>query len=500
MISRFLTILIAALSPLAAPGAALAQLTIPYDAPAIVCPGGGDAAPDFAGLDCETAPLHALDAQGREIWARIAFDADPAAFPATEPIGLYLSVKASSAVWLNGAWLGANGAPGADAAHETPGRMDAVFYVPHDLLRDGGNEIVLRLSSHHGFLKLNYPFHWLALGPYADPSREIMRAYWPSMITAGVFFLAAIYFAVASVRGPARGASLLLLALSLLAIAQLIAETSRGLFPYLYPFQDLRLVLIAASAAAFGLCLFFHTAGRFLTQRRAIALAAGAAATLLAVILPGGFDGKAVFGLMIPALLCAAIAVFAAARKAPAARAYAVALTLFVGLIFIFPNEFLDTGFFYAVAALLIFLIAQQAALFARERQLRLDASDRARRLEIALEQARQKDAPGRFKIQRAGKTDMIAANEIVYCKGAGDYVEIALSDGAKILHLAKLQDMETELPQTFLRVHRSYLVNTNHVRALTREASGVGALTLGNGETVPVSRRILPNVRKALG
>lgn len=500
MVSRFLTILLAALLPLAASGAAQTHVTIPYDASAVVCPGGGRAAPpDFTGADCETVPLRALDAQGREIWARVSFEAAPAEFPATQPIGLYLSAKAASALWLNGVPLGANGAPGADRASELPGRMDAVFYVPHELLRDGGNDLILHLSSHHGFLNLNYPFHWLGLGTYADPSREIMRAYWPSLITIGVFFLGAIYFAVASVRGPARGASILLLALSVLAIAQLLFETSRGLFAYAYPFQDLRLVLIAASAAAFGLCLLFHTAGRFLRGKRVPVFAAGTIATLLAVILPGGFDGKAVFGLMAPALMSAAIAVFAAVRKQPDARAYAAALTLFAALIFFFPSAFLDTGFFYAVAALLIFLIAQQAALFARERRLRLDAADRARRLEIALEQARQKDAPGRLKIPRAGKTEFIAANEIVYCKGAGDYVEIALSDGSRILHLATLQDMESELPETFLRVHRSYLVNTNHVRSLTREASGVGVLTLGNGETAPVSRRILPNIRSAL-
>jgi hypothetical protein len=500
MFPRFLTILFAALFPLLAGGAARAQLTVPYDTPAAVCPAGGDEAPpDFAGAACETAPLGSLDAQGREIWVRIAFDADLAGFPATEPLGLYLSIKASSAVWLNGVWLGANGAPGADRISEKPGRMDAVFYVPHELVRNGENVLVLRLSAHHGFLKLSYPFHWLALARYADPSREIMRAYWPSMVTVGVFLLGAIYFGVSALRGPSRSASLLLLALSLLAIAQLGFETSRGLFAYLYPFQDLRLVLIAASATAFGVCLLFHTAGRFLTRRRVPAFAAGIVATLAAVILPSGYDGKAVFGLMTPAVMSAAIAVFAAVKKQPMARAYAIALLLFAALIFLFPSEFLDTGFFYAVAALLLFLIGQQAVLFAREHALRLDASDRARRLEIALQQARQKDAPERLKIQRAGKTGFIAANEIVYCKGAGDYVEIALSDGAKVLHLAKLQDMERELPETFLRIHRSYLVNTNYVRALTRESSGVGSLTLDNGEKVPVSRRILPNVRSAL-
>lgn len=478
-------------------------IAIPYGAMASVCPAGeSDEPPNFDEPECTKTPLQDIDPQGRHIWLRLVFDVDASKLPETAPVGLFVSAKTSSAAWLNGAYLGANGAPGADPPSERPGRMDAVFYVPHDAVRDGENELVMRMSAQHGFLHLNYPIHWLVLGRYADPSRAILGAYWPSMITFGAFLLSAIYFGVSTFRRAASNSGLLLL-LSLLAIAQLALETARGLIPYAYPFHDLRLVLITACAAAFGLCLFFHTVRRFLERRRTPVLLAGAAATALAVILPSGFDAKAVFGLMAPTALSAAIAIQAALGKQPSARAYAIALALFIGLalllFFVSSAYFLDFGFFYCVAGLLLFLIGQQAALFAKERALHLDAADRARRLELALAQARQKDAPERLTLQSAGKTEIVNAAAIVYVKGAGDYAEITLGDGKRKLYLAKLHELESALPQTFLRVHRSYLVNTDYVQSLTRQSSGVGALLLKTGDEVPVSRRILPQVRSAL-
>jgi DNA-binding LytR/AlgR family response regulator len=71
--------------------------------------------------------------------------------------------------------------------------------------------------------------------------------------------------------------------------------------------------------------------------------------------------------------------------------------------------------------------------------------------------------------------------------------------DGREILHADSLNALEESLPATFVRVHRSHIVNTAHVRTLEREASGVGRLRLANGAEVPVSRRVLPRVRATL-
>lgn len=61
------------------------------------------------------------------------------------------------------------------------------------------------------------------------------------------------------------------------------------------------------------------------------------------------------------------------------------------------------------------------------------------------------------------------------------------------------LSEMEDTLPATFLRVHRSHLINVMFVKSLNREPSGTGTLTLVEGSDIPVSRRVMPSVRQAL-
>ena len=103
-------------------------------------------------------------------------------------------------------------------------------------------------------------------------------------------------------------------------------------------------------------------------------------------------------------------------------------------------------------------------------------------------------------------KVELIASEQIAYCKAAGDYVELYLDGNKEILFSGNLKELETQLPTTFLRVHRSYLVNMDYIRSLSSKSlkqekaiSGGGFLTLEGDHEVPVSRRIMPQVRNAL-
>jgi len=77
--------------------------------------------------------------------------------------------------------------------------------------------------------------------------------------------------------------------------------------------------------------------------------------------------------------------------------------------------------------------------------------------------------------------------------------VALDLVDGRQILHSGRLQELEEILPSSFLRVHRSHIVNTAFVQSLERESGGIGRLIMTEGEPIPVSRRILPKVRTIL-
>ena len=148
---------------------------------------------------------------------------------------------------------------------------------------------------------------------------------------------------------------------------------------------------------------------------------------------------------------------------------------------------------------MLIFLFYRQALTLVGERQRRQAEERRAQQLETALAEARQRTAPAQLQLVSAGRVDYVPTDRIVQLKGAGDYVEVHYDDGRTALYNGSLAGLEAELPETFLRVHRSHIVNTAFVNALERDASGVGRLLLAQGSEVPVSRRIMPKVRSAL-
>jgi DNA-binding LytR/AlgR family response regulator len=100
--------------------------------------------------------------------------------------------------------------------------------------------------------------------------------------------------------------------------------------------------------------------------------------------------------------------------------------------------------------------------------------------------------------VTTAGRQHRIATPEVAALSGAGDYVELHLVDRRTMLHSGSLAALEKELPQLFLRVHRSHIVNLEQITGLIRLPSGVGELHLRNGLVLPVSRRVMPQVRRA--
>ncbi len=474
----------------------------------ITCPAqeSNFAPPDFSGPGCRTANFWAVDPQHTTLWLKATINVPRALLDQSAPLGLFVSGKAASTAWLNGHRIGGNGQPGIDARSEIPGRMDAVIPIPRNVLHVGTNEIVMHVSGHAGFLQLGTPMHALAIGTYADPTDRILRSYWPSLITFGIFLLGVLYFGVGTLRGSDRAGSLLLCLISLFAAGQLLAEVSRGLYPYRYPFHDLRLVLIVVCSLGFGLCLTAHVIRRFRPPRPLLSFAAVMLITVGAVVLTGAYDGKALFAMFYPVLFCALGTAFWWWKRKPGAAVYCVALILFGALSFFFGGQFLNAVFFYLVAALLLFLFAQQAAALAHEQQLRIAMGSRARQLEAALDLARAREKPQAqsqsqtIRLVDTGRIELVSTDKITHCSGAGDYVELNFADGSKRLHNGSLSEMEAELPSAFLRVHRSHIVNTAFVESLKRESSGVGRLCITTGEVVPVSRRIMPMVRRTIG
>lgn len=114
-----------------------------------------------------------------------------------------------------------------------------------------------------------------------------------------------------------------------------------------------------------------------------------------------------------------------------------------------------------------------------------------AERLSRAL--ARAKDAragEARLVIRAQGRTDIVPIGVIVRLSGAGDYVEVTTAGGQTYLHDEKLNILEKRLPPSFMRVHRSHIVNMVHVAQLRHLERGRRIIITHDGGEIPISRR----------
>jgi len=472
------------------------------DSDITICPAAATdtAPPDFTSDGCKMVAVEEVDPQGRLIWVKTSVPLTATSGPNGEPLSLYISGKMSSEVYLNGTLIGSVGKPGIDIANESPGKMDAELFPAQDLFRLGDNEIIVRASSHHGFLHLYRPFHMVGIAPTGILATSGLLRIGPALITLGSFLLGGLYFCIMALMGTSRVRFMTLCAICLFASAQLVSEMLRGLILYPYPIHDLRLILITVFSSAFGLSvafLIFHTFMKKNALRVVIGITMLSCLIMLTI---NGFDYKALAGMTLPLVVSLFATGYWAYKKRARAPVYFLTLFTFVAAIALFQHLFLDTVFFFLVAFFLLLLFVEQALTLAKEARERRSEEARANQLELALAEAEERTKASYINIKSAGKMERIATNQIIHCKGASGYSEIILTSGRTLLHSATLNEMEEILPATFLRVHRSHLINVMCVKSLNRNPSGTGVLKLVEGSDIPVSRRIMPKVRQALG
>ena len=87
----------------------------------------------------------------------------------------------------------------------------------------------------------------------------------------------------------------------------------------------------------------------------------------------------------------------------------------------------------------------------------------------------------------------------IRYFQADQKYVTVRFPNGELIID-ETLRELETEFSDLFLRVHRNALVGKYHILGLDKGSDGqIGVRLDGIRETVDVSRRHLPGIRKLI-
>ncbi|HWW12277.1 MAG TPA: LytTR family transcriptional regulator DNA-binding domain-containing protein [Brevundimonas sp.] len=399
-----------------------------------------------------------------------------------DPAALYVVGAASSEVWLNGQQLGANGQPGASPMTETAGRYEAAFPIPERMWRPADNVAVIHMSSFHGRVSLDGPVAGIMVAPYPWPSRTVPVAI--AFLAGGALFAAAFGFGV--IYSQRRtGSSLALAAMAGVAGVQAILESLRALVPYAYPVHGLRLIGIWMLTAIFAVLLVSYVVSRFWPQARR-SLIGLAVAAVGATCLAPGFDMKTVLALMIGLGLSAMVAAVAVYRRNPAARLTLAYLVAFIAIGVLFPSWLVDLSYFLFAAGLLLPLLMAEVVRLGRDDQER----------EVALTRAAAR--PNCLTVASSRGVERVPLDDIVAVVGADDYVELRLTGGRQLLHAARLDRLEEELPAGFLRTHRSVIANLAHVRGFERDG-GRSRLLMDEGAPLSISRNRLPTVREAL-
>jgi DNA-binding LytR/AlgR family response regulator len=96
--------------------------------------------------------------------------------------------------------------------------------------------------------------------------------------------------------------------------------------------------------------------------------------------------------------------------------------------------------------------------------------------------------------IRKGRELRPVPVDDILFIRGADDYSELHLANGEVHLHEKSLTALEALLPETFLRVHRSYIANLTRVTGTRSDAVSM------NGTSVPVGRVYRAALRARLG
>ncbi|MEJ2360078.1 MAG: LytTR family DNA-binding domain-containing protein [Gammaproteobacteria bacterium] len=97
------------------------------------------------------------------------------------------------------------------------------------------------------------------------------------------------------------------------------------------------------------------------------------------------------------------------------------------------------------------------------------------------------------------GELRLIPIDDIRYLQAEHKYVTVRYGQGTVLIE-ESLKSLEEEFPGEFLRVHRNALVALRYIASLEKERGGGHRLKLRDvQETLEVSRRHLPNVRKVM-
>lgn len=89
----------------------------------------------------------------------------------------------------------------------------------------------------------------------------------------------------------------------------------------------------------------------------------------------------------------------------------------------------------------------------------------------------------GNFTVRSNRKQVSIEFEDVLFIESLGDYVKINLVDNTSVITKEKISSLEERLPDLYLRVHRSFLVNKSKISNFNKEEIEI------DNQAIPISR-----------
>lgn len=99
--------------------------------------------------------------------------------------------------------------------------------------------------------------------------------------------------------------------------------------------------------------------------------------------------------------------------------------------------------------------------------------------------------------VRKGDCISLINVEDLDYIKGAGIYSELHLKNGKREINDQSLEKLEQLLPDSFARIHKSYLVDIHQAKEITIQSGSKYWLLLKNGEVLPIGRTRYKRLKK---
>jgi len=109
--------------------------------------------------------------------------------------------------------------------------------------------------------------------------------------------------------------------------------------------------------------------------------------------------------------------------------------------------------------------------------------------IEDLLQQIKGKTVSKTLTVKLGDRILLIKFEDIINIQAEDKYVFLYTSDGKKHLTDYTLSTLEAKLPEDFLRIHRSDIINTAHISEIRRGFNGSLIFVMSNGEKISSSR-----------